>query len=359
MSVRLCHGPRIRAANRFRASGGGYVWAMTFPAPRGPLSDWVLARLGTRYGAPSAPMPTVADDPLEGDDLHLALFLCYELHYGGLPGVEDDLEWDPALLAFRRELERPFEAALRAATSALSATVERGIGNKLRALVADDAGPSLSSYLQRHGTVSQYGEFLIHRSAYQLKEADPHTWAIPRLGGAAKVALVEIQSDEYGGGDPGWLHASLYARSMEALGLEPDVLAHLDLLPGSTLAWANLASMFGLHRRLGGALVGHLAAFEMTSCIPNRRYANGLRRLGLGREATLYFDEHVEADAVHEAIAANDLAGSLVEQEPELEEVVVFGARAVLLLEARFAERLLHAWRAGRSSLRIPLRTAS
>jgi Iron-containing redox enzyme len=50
------------------------------------------------------------------------------------------------------------------------------------------------------GTLAQLREFAIHRSAYQLKEADPHTWAIPRLTGAVKAAMVEIQADEYGDG---------------------------------------------------------------------------------------------------------------------------------------------------------------
>jgi hypothetical protein len=55
---------------------------------------------------------------------------------------------------------------------------------------------------------------------------------------------------------------------------------------------------------------------------------------------------------VHESIAANDLAGSLVSAEPALEEEVLFGARALLLTEASFARRLLAEWNAGRSSLR-------
>ena len=42
-------------------------------------------------------------------------------------------------------------------------------------------------------------EFAVHRSAYQLKEADPHTWVIPRLRGRGEGRLVEIQPDEYGG----------------------------------------------------------------------------------------------------------------------------------------------------------------
>jgi hypothetical protein len=63
----------------------------------------------------------------------------------------------------------------------------------------------------------------------------------------------------------------------------------------------------------------------------------------------------VEADAVHEAIAANELAGSLVTAQPELEDDVLFGARALCVLEARFADRLLGAWSRGRSSLHEPL----
>jgi len=52
----------------------------------------------------------------------------------------------------------------------------------------------------------------------------------------------------------------------------------------------------------------HLALFEMSSSVPNRRYANGLRRLGFDGAATEFYDEHVVADAVHESVAAVDLA---------------------------------------------------
>ena len=52
----------------------------------------------------------------------------------------------------------------------------------------------------------------MHRSAYQLKEADPHSWALPRLSGPPKAALVEVQADEYGGGRPERIHAELFAK---------------------------------------------------------------------------------------------------------------------------------------------------
>ena len=219
-----------------------------------------------------------------------------------------------------------------------------------------DDGPPLSRYVETRASAEHVRELLVHRSAYQLKEADPHAWALPRLSGRAKAALVEVQMDEYGGGRAERVHATLFAKAMAALGLDPTYGAYLDRIPGVTLATVNLMSLFGLHRRLRGAIVGHLAAFEMTSSLPNRRYGNGLRRLGFDTlAATDFFDEHVEADAVHEQVAAWDLAGGLVASEPELAGDVLWGAAALLAIEARWARHLLDAWERGESSLLAPL----
>jgi hypothetical protein len=166
---------------------------------------------------------------------------------------------------------------------------------------------------------------------------------------------VEIQADEYGGGREERMHASLFRRTLEGLGLDGSYGAYLDHLPGVTLATVNLMSLLGLHRRLRGAIVGHLAAFEMTSTEPNRRYARAMRRLGVPEPAVEFYDEHVEADAVHEVIAAHDLAGSLAAQEPALAGDIVFGAEALLHLDALFARHVLEAWSRGGSSLRRPL----
>jgi hypothetical protein len=228
----------------------------------------------------------------------------------------------------------------------------------LRALEDADDGPSLSRFVEREASTDQVLEFMAHRSAYQLKEADPHSWAIPRLSGPPKAALVEIQADEYGGGRPERIHAQLFADAMTAAGLDARYGAYLDHLPATTLATVNLMSLCGLHRRLRGAIVGHLALFEMTSSIPNRRYAAGLRRLGLDA-ATPFFDEHVEADAVHEAVAAVDLAGGLARREPALAADILWGASALVEVERRWASALLDAWENGRSSLRRPLDVAA
>jgi hypothetical protein len=321
------------------------------PEPRGAVTELLLDALaGPVELLPEAPEPT------DEEDLQLALYACYELHYRGLPGVDDRWEWEPSLLALRAGLERRFEAALRRDIPVPDRA--DAIDVALRAIEESDDAPSLSTHLERRGTLEQFLEFLIHRSAYQLKEADPHSWALPRLSGGPKAALVEIQADEYGGGDPRRIHAQLFADAMDALGLDSRYGAYVDHIPAVTLATVNLMSMFGLHRRMLGAIVGHLALFEMTSSVPNRRYAGGLRRLGVP-EATAFFDEHVVADAVHENIAAVDLAGGLAKQDPRREPDILWGAAALVELDGGFGRHLLACWEAGESSLIEPRAAAA
>jgi hypothetical protein len=328
--------------------------------PRGALSRLLLERLAVAPSPASAALAQQALAVLErsrvpAEDRELSLWLLYELHYRGLSGVDDRWEWQPALLAVAARLEADLERDLREMVQPrLSPPVLafEGVPSRLARLVAEDDGPALSHYLFRRATRAQYAEFLIHRSLYHLKEADPHTWAVPRLAGAAKVALVEIQSDEYGGGRPEWMHATLFAASMRGLSLDDRYAAYINEVPAVTLRWANTMTLFGLHRRLRGAIVGHLAALEMTSSLPNRRYGNGLRRLGFDATTTCFFDEHVEADAVHEQIAAHDLAGRLAEAEPDLVDDILFGAAAAMATDAAVAAHLMNCWDRNETSLR-------
>jgi hypothetical protein len=314
---------------------------MRLPSARGHVSQ---ALFGALRGEREIPHVVVTSDP---DDLQISLWALYELHYRGFEDVADDLEWDPNVLAARRQLEELFETGLRRLTANLvaAASVVDGVVAQLQHVVAEP-GPSLAAYLHRDATAEEYLDFLTVRSLYHLKEADPHSFVLPRLTGAAKSALVEIQYDEYGGGDPERMHQHLFAEALDSVGLNPTYGAYVDQVPAHTLAVNNVMSLFGLHRRLRGACAGHLAAFEMTSSLPCRRFAQGAERLDLPAPVVDYFDEHVEADAVHEQIASRSLCGSLVEAEPALGSDVLFGAAACVLLDAIAAEATLAGWAA-------------
>jgi hypothetical protein len=282
--------------------------------------------------------------------------------------VDDRWEWNPGLIAVRQVLEESFERALREAAELSAGQVQLppvvdldsdGVAAILFELASQDCGPSVSRYLATKATLEQLSEFLIHKSVYQLKEADPHTWAIPRLAGRAKAALVEIQADEYGGGRPERMHSALFARTMRGLGLDDSYGCYLDAVPAISLTSVNMMSLFGLNRRLRGAIAGHLAMYEMTSSQPNRLYGKGFRRHGFDAEITWYFDEHVEADAVHEQIAGRDLAGGLVEAEPRLLQDVFFGAAAAMAVDARVSAHMMDAWQNGSSSLRSAVPAAA
>ena len=227
---------------------------IALPPVRGP---WTEALYGL-LRAPGenrvlAPMDVRGADVLADDDLQMALYLCYELHYAGIQGIDERMEWSPAVLMLRSVLEAEFEAALRAFLP-VAPVPSVSVGAEIMRLVREDAGPPLSRYVERQATLEQLLEHVVHRSAYQLKEADPHSWAIPRLDGAPKAALLEVQADEYGGGRPERMHSRAVRQDDAGAGARPIARTPTStVLPGITLATVNLMSAFGLRRRRRGA----------------------------------------------------------------------------------------------------------
>jgi hypothetical protein len=326
------------------------VAAPALPAPRGPLSVAALDALRGLPGWEICPAAVAQADPY-GEDLQLALYCCYELHYRGFTGTCADLEWDPRLLGLRRHLERTFLAALRAdVPGGTDVTGEIGA-----LLVETPDADGVSHFLRRYGQLWQLREYVAHRSLYHLKEADPQAWVIPRLSGPAKAALVTVEHDEYGAGNPQRMHARLFADMMIELGLCPQYGAYLDAAPAATLAEINFMSLCGLHRALRGALVGQFATVELTSSPGSHRLVCAMRRLGCGPAAIEFYAEHVEADAVHEQLVRHGVIAALLAAEPELATDVVFGIQAATALADRFSALLQHNWSAGRPTLRNPL----
>ncbi len=326
------------------------------PDPRGPLSLAVTELLTER--APATHLTQVeaslGDADPYGLDLHLALYTCYELHYRGFAGVDTGWEWNAGLLHFRGRLENIFLTEVRRQVGEIDADVTALA--EMQALAVEPVdGAGLSYHLRDTGSWDQMREYFVHRSLYHLKEGDPHAWAIPRLMGHSKAAFVAVEFDEFGSGRGTRLHQQLFADLLDAADLDSSYLGYIDHVPAEALAAVNLMSLFGLHRGLRGAAVGHFASTEITSPPGSQRLVAALERMGAPRPCIEFYAEHVEADAVHEQIVRTDVVGDLVAREPHLDRDVVFGIRAHAVVEDRLADHLMKAWSEGRSSLRRPL----
>ena len=322
------------------------------PRSRGPLSASIAGYL--RDAGPLPDEAAITGTAPFGDDLQLALHLCYELHYRGFAHVDADLEWDPELLRVRAALEQPFLAAVRA-----GAPRHEHADDALEELLVEPVdGRGVTRFLQDEGELWHLREYAAQRSVYHLKEADPHAWVLPRLWGRAKAGMAAVEFDEYGAGRAERVHARLFAGLMADLGLDPAYGRYVDVSGAEALAIVNLMSLFGLHRALRGALVGHFAAVETTSSPGSRRLAQAMRRTRAGPAAEHFYLEHVEADAVHEQIVRREVVAGLLEEEPQLDGDTAFGVDATGYLEDRFADRLLEAWQAGESSLRTSSRSS-
>lgn len=324
------------------------------PQAHGPISLALIEQLQTRaprHWLSPLEVPLADADPY-GLDLQLALYICYELHYRGFAHVDARWEWDGGLLHLRGQLEQIFLAAVRRDVAVVDLDASEAMST-LSIEPVDGWGPS--HFLRDRGTWEQMREYFVHRSLYHLKEGDPHAWAIPRLTGQAKASFVAVEFDEYGAGDGQRVHQQLFADLMIAADLDPTYLGYLRCVPAVSLAPVNLMSMFGLHRALRGAAVGHFAATEITSSPGSQRLVAALRRLDAPAACVAFYDEHVEADAVHEQIVRSDVVGDLVANAPHLEPDVVFGIQAFELVESQLADHLMKRWEVGRSSLRRTL----
>lgn len=287
-----------------------------------------------------------------GLDVQLALHICYELSYRGFAGVDAGWEWDADLIGLRSRLEKVFLDHLRRCVGKVHAVpADRELHGL--AIGTDGDGAALGRFLQSYGTWQQFREYFVHRSIYRLKDADPQAWVIPRLTGQAKASLVAAEFDDYGAGHASQMSQRLFAELLSAAELDDGYLAYLGAVPAESLAVVNLMSMFGLHRELRGAAVGHFAATEITAGSLTQRLADGLLRIGAPQPCTQFYRNRAEL-APREG-AANEVVEELLNDEPELNDDVVFGIRAHRVVESSLADHLLKCWVAEETSLLHPL----
>ncbi|GGU57074.1 iron-containing redox enzyme family protein [Lentzea flava] len=190
---------------------------MRLPAPRGHMSSALVAALRR----PPVPRPALlvsggTREIFLDDDLQLSLWICYELRMRGFDDVHAAWEDHPALAQFHAALEERWEAGLRSLTEST-----------------------------QHAELSDEGmaELRKHHAFWQPRRE-------------MRSVLRDIQGDAYGTRSER-THSVLFTVTLRDL--DP---VGVDEMPAPTLALVNAMSLFGLHQRLVGALVGFLTAVD-------------------------------------------------------------------------------------------------
>lgn len=225
---------------------------MRLPAARGPLSNFVIEHLRRApHKLPGLLAP--ADDPLRGDDFHLALLCTFLVQGCSFEDVAPAWQWNATLVEFRAGLERRFETALT-----MSSDPADG-GRPVEQPGAQDRAHAPAAMLARGGSPEQLDTLLDHRALMTSTVADVWSWLVPRTHEQARAAVIAFgDSVRDDAGD-----------------------APIASLPGVTLARANVLWLLALQRSHGVALAGALAVAESIAARADRELASAAERLGL------------------------------------------------------------------------------
>lgn len=313
----------------------GQLRTTDLPSPRGPVSESVLeyitgrsARLWAQRG----------EAPLDDPDGQLALWLLNCLDVAVDWEVISDRVRALPLRVLHLHLSRSFEEELQRAVPAVDDGVDLGahIDELVRAPSVDTAATAAEA-----GAHAVQDAF-VAKAPYLGFEADPHTLALARLEAPLQAAVAEIQAGEYGVGHA-QTHAQIYRRCLTALGLSYGDA--VESAPTASLAFANLAWLFGQEVRWRGAAVGQLCLLELDSVEPCRKQIAAWNRHGLPEAGRRWYDVHAVADRVHEQVVRRQLIPALQTQTPWLLPDAAFGAEATWTLQQQVTAELVERWR--------------
>ena len=292
--------------------------------------------------AVKAPSPT-------GDDV-LARALHQRLAHwnrGRLAVAKPSENWRQQLEDDRAMMlgEGEFIEAFRAEVAACAATAPRdtdGFVAWFEALKADGPGQNdpLFPWLAETASLEEMRWFLLQEVAGEAGFDDLVALTQIKMPMQAKLELAANYWDEMGRGQAGGMHGPMLARLAEALGLYPTIESTLT----PSLALGNALIAFATSRRYAYHSVGALGVVELTAPWRAAHVAEGLRRLGMGRERQ-YFALHATLDVRHSETWNSEVLAPLVAADPGAARYIAEGALMRLTCGARcFETYRRHLW---------------
>lgn len=153
----------------------------------------------------------------------------------------------------------------------------------------------------------------------------------------AKLELARNYWDEMGRGAQAGMHGPMLDQLAKALALEPTIEGTVP----ASLAMGNLLVAFATNRRYAYHAIGALGVVELTAPWRADLVAQGLKRLGVGKERK-YFALHATLDIAHSEAWNAEVLMPLVRDRPDCARYIAEGA----LMRLGAGRRCFEAYRA-------------
>jgi hypothetical protein len=244
------------------------------------------------------------------------------------PGWQDDLKADYEMaLVEGAFIERERQAI--AARAAAAPTDVEGFIAWFEALKETGPGQNdpLFPWLAETASYEEMRWFLQQEVAGEAGFDDLVAMTQVKMPTRPKLELARNYWDEMGRGSEAGMHGPMLDQLAKALELEPTIEGTV----APSLALGNILVAFAATRRYAYHAVGALGAVELTAPWRAGLVADGLKRLGVGKERK-YFALHATLDVQHSEAWNAEVLRPLVEADPGCARSIAEGA--LMRLEA-------------------------
>ena len=250
------------------------------------------------------------------------------------PGWRDDLRADLEM----QMIEGAFVESLRAEIADRAAeapTDVEGFVAWFEALKENGPGQNhqLFPWLSGEASYEDMRWFLLQEVAGEAGFDDLVAYAQVKMPTQPKLELARNYWDEMGRGNEGGMHGPMLARLAEALNLHPTIEGTV----WPSLALGNALVAFSTTRRYAYHAMGALGVVELTAPWRAAHVAEGLKRLGVGKERQ-YFALHSTLDIKHSEDWNEEVLRPLVAADPDCARYIAEGALIRLTCGARCFE---------------------
>jgi hypothetical protein len=222
----------------------------------------------------------------------------------------------------------------------------------LRDRVAEDLDPKPSMeglYFRNEMTKIGYRQLLAIASLDGLVEASQLSRVLGGVGNEVQSMLTRIFSEEYGKGILARKHSTYFSTMLKQFKMDSQPEAYFELAPWEVLANINHSFFLCERKRNFLRYIGSLLFFEVSVPAAFENYKFAGERLGLGPEATNYWELHIKEDLRHGRWMVDDVALPLVDRYPQLAWEIILGYDQQRFISTRASQAIARSVREAES----------